>query len=174
VTTTVFCRDNLWQPAKASTSGTNATGSSSSAVSFVASGYGSVLATANPANGLASAASYYPQYTWGSAANQNFLGAQEIVSGTSVQRPAIANAAIYSLSGTVQVNGSALDYSTMNICIYWKPTGALVAICGSDGSGNWTTPSRLVNYTGSVYYVICRDDNNTTYNGQIFDNLTAG
>ena len=168
MTTTVFCRDNLWQPAQASTSGTNHAGSIAG-WSITATGYGSVSATANPPVGLGYAVAYYPQYSWGCTLNQAALGYQEI----PWQKPQIASTAIYSLSGTVEVNGSPMTYETMNICIYWKPTGALVAICPSDGSGNWTSPTRLLNYAGS-YYAICRDDNNTTYNGQIYDNLTAG
>ena len=168
MTTTVFARDNLWQPAQASTSGTNAAGTAGAAVSIVRTGYGSTSVTANPVVGLGTAAAYYPLYSWGSAGNQSALGYQEI----PYQKPQIASTATYTLSGTAFAGATPITYQAV-IDVYWKPTGALVAQCMTDGAGNWTTPSRLLNYAGA-YFAICRDDGRTTYNGEVLDNLTAG
>ncbi len=174
--TTVFCRDNLWKPAQASSSGTNNAGSAGIAVKIGNTGYGSTGATANPVVGDGTAATYYPQYSYGCAANQNALGYQEIsVTGggsTDAPKPQIAATAIYTLSGTAFAGGSPITYQAV-IDVYWKPTGALVAQCMTDGAGNWTSPSRLLNYSGA-YFAICRDDGRTTYNGEVLDNLTAG
>ena len=178
MTTTVFCRDNLWIPASASTAGTNAAGTAGSATSITNTGWGNIKSTANPVVGGGYAFAYYPQYSWGSAGNQNYLGAGEYITAagsavvTYTPRIQIAGIAIYTLSGTAFAGGSPITYQAV-IDVYWKPTGALVAQCMTDGAGNWTTQSRLLNYSGA-YFAICRDDGRTTYNGEVLDNLTAG
>lgn len=175
--TTVFVRDNLWKPAQASTSGTNAAGTAGAATYITAVGWGSVSATANPVVGAGYGVAYYPQYSWGCAGNQSYLGAGEYIAigGTINYVPRVAQIgaiAIYSLSGTAFAGATPITHQAV-IDVYWKPTGALVAQCMTDGAGNWTTPSRLLNYAGA-YFAICRDDGRTTYNGEVLDNLTAG
>lgn len=106
---------------------------------------------------------WYPIYAWGSVSS--LIAYQPEI----YPQPCVGSGAKYTLSGTAKVGATPLTYHAIDV--YYKPNGLLAAQTFTDGSGNWSV-TNLLNIAGA-YYAICRDDNNTTYNGQIYDNLTA-
>lgn len=157
---TAVYRDNSW-----TNSGKDAIGSTSNAqINTYTSGFefceGS-LAGLTINFGYPSV--WYPIYAWGNVSS--LIAYQPEV----YPQPCVGSGATHTLSGNAKIGSTPLTYQPIDV--YYKPNGFLAAQTRTDGSGNWSV-SNLLNIAGA-YYAICRDDNNTTYNGQIYDNLTA-
>lgn len=150
-------RDNQWTPS------TTDMGGGSSALATITPYFYVYGSKAGLTINLGYPTANYPLYAWGSVptlvAYQPELNPQATVAGN----------AKYTLSGTAKIGTTPLAYQPIDV--YFKPNGLLAAQTLTDANGNWSV-GNLLNLAG-VYYALCRDDNNTTYNGQIWDNLTA-